>query len=42
MSQQLEKSTPNLSIFTPFKTVAEFFPAVINNKTKNIFPKELC
>jgi hypothetical protein len=41
MSQQLEKSTPNLSIFTPFKTVAEFFPAVINNKTKNIFPKEL-
>ena len=25
MSQQLEKSTPNLSIFTPFKTVAEFF-----------------
>ena len=41
MSQQLEKSKPNLSIFTPFKTVAEFFPAVINNKTKNIFPKEL-
>ena len=41
ISQQLEKSKPNLSIFTPFKTVAEFFPAVINNKTKNIFPKEL-
>ena len=41
ISQQLERSQPNLTIFTPFKTVAEFFPAVINNKTKNIFPKEL-
>ena len=41
LSQQREKSHPNLTIFTPFKTVAAFFPAVINSKTKNIFPKEL-
>jgi hypothetical protein len=41
LAERKEKSQPELNIFTPFKTVAAFFPAVINNKTKNIFPKEL-
>ena len=40
LAERKEKSQPELNIFTPFKTVAAFFPAVINNKTKNIFPKE--
>ena len=39
--QQRQKNKPEINVFTPFKTVAAFFPAVINNKTKNIFPKEL-
>ena len=41
LAERKEKSQPELNIFTPFKTVAAFFPAVINNKTKNIFHKEL-
>ena len=41
LAERKEKSQPELNIFTPFKTIAAFFPAVINNKTKNIFPKEL-
>ena len=40
LAERKEKSQPELNVFTPFKTVAAFFPAVINNKTKNIFPKE--
>ena len=39
--EQRNKSPPKLTIFTPFKTVAAFYPDVINDKTRNIFPKEL-
>ena len=39
--EQKQKMKAKLNVFTPFKTVAAYFPAIINNKTKNIFPKEL-
>ena len=34
--EQKQKMKAKLNVFTPFKTVAAYFPAIINNKTKNI------